>query len=218
MKVDCSYTQNLMTYVRPWCILHSCAGGWLPWLPDPVRRRPSSSSCVMPHEGRGWRPFCLVQYNSHLSWGKYYFQFSWKHVCCLCVCVCAFVIPSNHGRKCDILHSDHGCSENGDGPHPWELVQSVANQMQITLKNYENLCAPVTSPVISELSYSYTKRSRLHVVHRSVPTPIACSIRIVHTVFHTVLDWEGLQVCVCVLFVCVCVFGEGKKVLTYFAL
>ena len=56
-----------------------------------------------------------------------------------------------------------------------------------------------TSPVISELSYSYTKRSRLHVVHRSVPTPIACSIRIVqHISYHPRLG--GItSMCVCVL-------------------
>ena len=64
------------------------------------------------------------------------------------------------------------------------------------------MCAPVTSPVISELSYSYTKRPLLHVVHHSVPSPIACSIRIVYTVCHTVRGWEGLQVCVTV---CACV-------------
>ena len=71
---------------------------------------------------------------------------------------------------------------------------------------FTNLCAPITSPVISELSYSYSKRPLLHVVHHSVLTTIAGSIWIVYTVCHTVLGWEGLQdsVCVCVC-VCVCV-------------
>ena len=58
--------------------------------------------------------------------------------------------------------------------------------------NAEKLCVPGTSPVISELSNSYTKHFRLHDVHRSVPTPIACSIRSVYTIFHTVPGWEGL--------------------------
>ena len=143
---------------------------------------------------------------------------------CVCACVCAFVISSNRGRKCDTLHSDRRRSENGDGPRPWELVQSVANKMYITLKKDENLCAPVTSPVISELSYSYTKRSRLHVVHRWVPTP--------DCMLYIVVYWPRLYVVyglytLCFIpspigrdykYVCVCVFGEGKKVLTYFAL
>ena len=87
------------------------------------------------------------------------------------------------------------------------------------------MCAPVTSPVISELSYSYTKRPLLHVVHHSVPSPIACSIQIVYTVCHTVRGWEGLQVCVCVcvykmcvllcIHVCVCLCWSVSMILWY---
>ena len=52
-------------------------------------------------------------------------------------------------------------------------------------------------------------RPLLHVVHYSVPSPIACSIRIVYTVCRTVRGWEGLQVCVCVrACVGVCEFCE----------
>ena len=48
---------------------------------------------------------------------------------CLFVYVCGFVIASNRGHKWDTLLSDRGCFETRDGPPPWELVQSIANQM-----------------------------------------------------------------------------------------
>ena len=114
---------------------------------------------------------------------------------CVCVWVCNRIqLGTLYYQTGDVLKP---------GTVPTLRVSAVdCKSNEITLTNDEYLCAPVMSPVISELSYSYTIRPLLHVVHHSVPSPIACSIRIVYTVCHTVRGWEGLQVCV---YVCVCV-------------
>ena len=77
---------------------------------------------------------------------------------CVCVCVCAFVVPSNRDVSVTLY------IQTGDvlktGMVPALSVSAIGCKSNVDyFKNEKNLCAPVTSPVISELSYSYTKRS-----------------------------------------------------------
>ena len=77
---------------------------------------------------------------------------------CVCVCVCVCM--------CDTLQSDRGRSHQM-GTVPTLRVSAIdckSNVEYIDFTNDENLCAPVTSPVIGELSYI--------LIHKA--SPIAC--------------------------------------------